>query len=326
MRLLHIPVLFSCVTSFIHSSSLPSSSKTITSQPFHTWLVSDASKNEPVLLVRIVTESCKAWKINLKQNFAMDWSTEDCDSGINSVSWSSIYDNMITDKRAIQKELLKMQKYGQSNYNDFETKIDLKINNLSGKSIKFEHIDAHGNILSEDQYFGGLSVMPEPNGGVDDDEDYDYNNTGGYTNRNDHDDKTQIQPPQKEHQPTTNLMKNRYPRTFHTYEKHLWLIKNTNTNQNIALFYSRKENTCTTWILTIKPNAELELDGDGCRDLKSGKHVQLIMGDQKVVRFLGNPKVKTFGQGDRMDFQVKNQMVDDVDVYWIDYDGKPSKF
>jgi len=296
MRLLQIPVLLSCfLATFVNS-------KLIKTRPFQTWLVSDAYNNEPVFLVRIVTDSCKAWNINLKQNFAMDWSTENCNSGINSVSWSSIYDNMISGKYAIEQELKKMRRYGQSNYNDFKTKIELKINNLSGKSIKFEQVDARGNRLAEDH----------------DDKDYDYNNSGGNTYPN--------YPPQKEYQPTPNRSKNRYPRTFYTYEKHLWLVKNARTNQNIALFYSRKENTCATWILTIKPNTELELDGDGCRDLHSGRHVQLIMGDQKVANFLRNPGVKTFGQGDRVDFRVKNEMVDEVDVYWLDYEGRPSKF
>jgi len=278
----------------------------------------------------------------------MDWKTNSCNAKINTVSWSDIYDNMITNKKLIKKELTKMQKVGQDNYNDFETKVDLKINNLSGKDVKFEHVDALGNVLPEDQYFG---TVPELSGGEPpvvmkdeepsqkskpspDDDDYDYNNTGAYNQKPQKLQPVQpVQPvqPQKDQKTNfapqkTQLTKKRYPRTFYTYEKHLWLIKNANTNENIALFYSRKQNTCKTWLLKIKENAELELEGDACQDLTSGKHVELIIGDKKVQRFLNNPKVKTFGQGDGLNFKVVNEMRDEVAVYWVNYDAEQIKF
>lgn len=273
----------------------------------------------------------------------MDWSSANCNSKINSVSWSSIYDNLLTDKKAIKKELQKMKKMGQINYNSFDSaKVNLKINNLSGKNVKFEHVDAFGNLVAENQYFGAVPMPRADDQGDEDDEDYDYNNTGSstYTNYGENDENTENDengennenpfPSPQEDQPPADSnpvkTKNRYPQTFYTYEKHLWLVKNARTNQNLAMFYSRKQNTCKTWILTIKSNAELELEGDQCQDMTSSKHVQIIVGDKKIQRFLDNPKVKTFGQGDRIDFQVDNQMVDEVDVYWVDYDARQIKY
>lgn len=257
----------------------------------HSWLITDPSNNNnPVLLFRIITATCKKWKITVKENSFYSWSSKNCNSGINSVPYNHIYQNLFNSERKIIEEIKSMKSNGTQSYEQGKM-VKIELSNESNQNLELVQLDNFAKYQKVIPLHA--KVQPKVDSPKISKTFYTY---GGHL----------------------WLIKN--ART----KKNIVLFLAKKQNSCKAWELTIKSNDKISLKGENCKSATNKTDSiilDKLWPFYTGQFITYVSGDDKIEK-ISEKITKSMGKFDKFDLKIVNEMEDDIKCYWIDENGR----